>query len=156
MTSDLPRLSSRLFNGLALLTVAIPVVAWSTLLPVHTVRGKMDYLTVNSVEFYPVASETTASWKESTYSNFANLRAQNKAGDTYEFSLVSTKTSERGTLYGFWNVTKNGEPECTGCTGGIYVTDPNSGYPYLKGFVSTQSNYYQYTFGGNVTSRSDY
>jgi hypothetical protein len=155
MTSDHPRLSSRLFNGLALLTVTIPVVAWSTLLPVHNVRARTTYFYEGSTVVSSISGQMTISWQENSPNNFANLRAESKAGDSYELSLSSTTTADSDEVQGTWNVSKNGVPQCINCKGYLYVAPPTLDNQYLKGYVQ-DSKGYAYSFAGDITSRSDY
>ncbi|HYO65476.1 MAG TPA: hypothetical protein VEU33_05285 [Archangium sp.] len=159
MLSNMPK---SVFNGLAVLTVAIPVLAWSNLLPVHNVRSSaIRYFEETdhrknkdkSVNHTVASGHATFSWQEGTLQSFGNLRVHTKA-DTFELKLVRTTSASANELSGEWDVYKNGDPTCAGCKGSIYVTSPGEGFHDLKGQVDNGN--VGYSFYGELDPHTRY
>ncbi|WP_434391369.1 hypothetical protein [Melittangium boletus] len=163
----LSNMSKSVFNGLAALTVAIPVLAWSNLLPVHSVRAPTLYFfshyengQASNATF--LGGSALVSWQENSLQGFGNLRAtlsdaKTGAVDQLELKMVRVTSSNLDTINGEWDVFKNGEPTCAGCVGSLYVSPPNyQGNAYLKGYV--QNTKRSYSFGGylDTKGRIDY
>ncbi|MFY0562327.1 hypothetical protein ACN28E_00680 [Archangium lansingense] len=157
MLSNMPK---SVFNGLAALTVAIPVVAWSTLPRVHNVQSQ----SVNGVEEHvgsqftyhtATGGNATFSWQEGTLHGFGNLQVKTQT-DTFEFKLVRLSSASADEVYGEWDVNKNGGALCAGCKGYLYVSTADLGYDYFKGYVHTNDSSAYYLFGGNLTNRFEY
>lgn len=157
MLSNMPK---SVFNGLAALTVAIPVVAWSTLAPVHNVRSsnvsvlhEYDYATQQSTSHTMGYSRATFSWQEGTLQSFGNVQLKTKT-DTFEFKLVRLSATYADDLYGEWDVTRNGVPTCAGCKGHVWISSMASD-SYFKGEVERPDGL-SYGFTGPLTSRTGY
>ncbi len=154
MLSNMPK---SVFNGLAALTVAIPVVAWSTLAPVHNVRASVPSLWENTpggwIEHTTTVSNATFSWQQGTLHGFGNMQLKTKT-DTFEFKLVRLSATYADDLYGEWDVTRNGVPTCAGCPGHVWISEmaPDA---YFKGEVDRPDGL-SYGFGGPLTSRTGY
>lgn len=154
MLSNMPK---SVFNGLAALTVAIPVVAWSTLAPVHNVRASVTTLWESIpggwIEHTTTASNATFSWQQGTLHGFGNMQLKTKT-DTFEFKLVRLSATYADDLYGEWDVTRNGVPTCAGCKGHVWVSSMASD-SYFKGEVERPDGL-SYGFTGPLTSRTGY
>lgn len=153
MLNNMPK---SVFNGLAALTFAIPIVAWSGL-AVHNVRSSvMAYFSESSpgqsINHTLLSGRATFSWQQNTLQGFGNVNmktADAKAGSSNEFELrmVRVTSSDATSVQGEWDVFKNGNPTCAGCKGAFYVTSPGQ-YDYVKGYVSNDK--VSYTFGGEL------
>ncbi|OJT16809.1 hypothetical protein BO221_47755 [Archangium sp. Cb G35] len=154
MLSNMPK---SVFNGLAALTVAIPVVAWSTLAPVHNVRASVTTLWESIpgdwIEHTATASNATFSWQQGTLHGFGNMQMKTKT-DTFEFKLVRLSATYADDLYGEWDVTRNGVPTCAGCKGHVWISSMASD-SYFKGSVERPDGL-SYSFTGPLTSRTGY
>ncbi|AKI98817.1 hypothetical protein ATI61_106205 [Archangium gephyra] len=157
MLSNMPK---SVFNGLAALTVAIPVVAWSTLAPVHNVRsssmtGFQEYNhTTGQFTLYTVTSgKATFSWQEGTLQSFGNVQVKTQT-DSFEFKLVRTTSSDSISINGEWDVFKNGTPRCAGCKGYMNVSPPGDSYPYLKAVMGDDKA--SYTISGDLDPNTRY
>ncbi|MFY0525195.1 hypothetical protein ACN28I_19305 [Archangium gephyra] len=159
MLSNMPK---SVFNGLAALTVALPILAWSNILPVHNVRSsalnyfsETNYVQGQNTSHTVTAGFATFSWQENTLQGFGNARAKVATGDTYEFKLVRITSSDADELNGEWDVFKNGDPTCAGCKGFLYVWgDLKSGGEHLKG--SVYNDKVGYTFSGSLDANTRY
>jgi len=159
MLSNMPK---SVFNGLAALTVAIPVLAWSNLLPVHNVRSSAisyfaenNYLQNQSVTHVVASSRATFSWQEGTLQSFGNVQVKTKA-DTFELKLVRATSADSDEINGEWDVFKNGNPTCAGCKGYFYVTSPGVNSAYLKGYVDNGKVGYSFAGDLDPNTRYDY
>ncbi|MFE8603945.1 hypothetical protein [Archangium violaceum] len=159
MLSNMPK---SVFNGLAALTVAIPVVAWSTLAPVHNVRSsaiayfdEYDYALPQGTTHSVVSSKATFSWQEGTLQGFGNIQLKTKT-DSFELKLVRTTSADSDELQGEWDVFKNGNPTCAGCKGSLYVTEPGFSFQYLKGYVDNGKVAYSFYGDLDPNTRYDY
>ena len=159
MLSNMPK---SVFNGLAVLTVAIPVVAWSTLTPVHTVRSSSVYhfqesdLVLQQYTTHAVTSgKATFSWQEGTLQSFGNAQLKTKT-DSYELKLVRTSSTTDVDVYGEWDVFKNGNPLCAGCKGHLFVAGPGSSDPYLKANIGNDKVYFHFLGSLDPNTRYDY
>jgi hypothetical protein len=157
MLSNMPK---SVFNGLAALTVAIPVVAWSTLTPVHTVRSssvytfhETDYATQQTTTHSVGSGKATFSWQEGTLQSFGNVQLKTKT-DSFELKLVRTTSSDADEINGEWDVFKNGNPTCAGCKGYLYVSAPGLSYQYLK--ASIDNGKVGYSFYGDLDPNTRY
>ncbi|MFY0564820.1 hypothetical protein ACN28E_13270 [Archangium lansingense] len=158
MLSNMPK---AVFNGLAALTVAIPVLAWSNILPVHNVRSSALYFfhesnyTQNQHTNHTVTGGfATFSWQENTLQGFGNLRTKVGNGDMYELRMVRITSTDSQSVNGEWDVFKNGDPTCAGCKGSLYVSPPGIGTEYLKGYVDNGK--VGYSFAGNLDANTRY
>ncbi|AKI98816.1 hypothetical protein ATI61_106204 [Archangium gephyra] len=158
MLSNMPK---SVFNGLAVLTVAIPVVAWSTLTPVHNVRSsnvflhEFDYATQQSTSHTMGYSRATFSWQEGTLQGFGNVQLKTKT-DTFEFKLVRLSSADADELNGEWDVFKNGNPTCAGCKGYLYVSAPGLSSQYLKSSIDNGKVAYSFYGDLDPNTRYDY
>ncbi|OJT16810.1 hypothetical protein BO221_47760 [Archangium sp. Cb G35] len=159
MLSNMPK---SVFNGLAALTVAIPVVAWSTLTPVHNVRSsnvsifhESDYVTGQTTTHSMGYSRATFSWQEATLQSFGHVHLKTKT-DSFEFKLVRTTSSDADELNGEWDVFKNGNPTCAGCKGYLYVTAPGLSSQYLKSSIGNDKVAYSFYGDLDPNTRYDY
>ncbi|PTL82694.1 hypothetical protein [Vitiosangium sp. GDMCC 1.1324] len=139
------------FRLLSTLCVLFPALAWSG--PVHNVWSTSPFFIKDGNNTYNATSGNSAlSWNESTGYAFANARATSSLGDVYEFQLVSTTaTTTSYEIVGTWNVTKNGSPLCTNCTGSAYGLNMGVG-SYFKIYVSGET----YGLSAYVTSVFNY
>ena len=158
MLSNMPK---SVFNGLAALTVAIPVVAWSTLPRVHNVQSQsMTFLyertpTQPGINHAVASSNATFSWQEGTLHGFGNMQVHTKT-DTFELKLVRISSADADDIYGEWDVSKNGSPTCAGCKGRLYVSTPDGGYDYFKGYLDSNDGAVSYSFSGDLKGRYEY
>ncbi|MFY0527222.1 hypothetical protein ACN28I_30120 [Archangium gephyra] len=159
MLSNMPK---SVFNGLAALTVAVPVLAWSNLLPVHNVRSsavsmfhEYDYALQQGTSHTVGYSRATLSWQEGTLQSFGNLQLKTKT-DTFELKLVRTTSSDVDEIQGEWDVYKNGNPTCAGCKGSVYVAPVGLGYEYFKGWVDNGKVAYSFYGDLDPNTRYDY
>ncbi len=157
MLSNMPK---SVFNGLAALTVAIPVVAWSTLAPVHTVRSsamnafqEYNHTTSQWTVHAVTSSKAAFSWQEGTLQSFGNLQVKTQT-DSFEFKLVRTTSSDSMSIYGEWDVFKNGNPRCAGCKGYINVSEPGDSFQYLKAVMGDDKT--SYTIAGDLDPNTRY
>lgn len=157
MLSNMPK---SVFNGLAALTVTIPILAWSNLLPVHNVRSsaisffsERDHALNETVEHTVASSHATFSWQQGTLQSFGNIQVETKA-DTFELKLVRTSSSDSNSIDGEWDVFKNGNPTCAGCKGYFYVSSPGDSFEYFKGFVDNGK--VGYSFYGDLDTKTRY
>jgi len=157
MLSHMPK---SVFNGLAALTVAIPVLAWSNLLPVHTVRSsavftfhESDHVLQQHTTHAVAAGKATLSWQEGTLQSFGNVQVKTKT-DTFELKLVRTTSSDADEIQGEWDVYKNGNPTYAGRKGSVYVTPVGLGSEYLKGWVDNGK--VGYSFYGDLDAKTRY
>jgi len=146
----------------AVLTVAIPVLAWSNLLPVHNVRSsaityfnESDYVLQQHVDHVVAAGHATASWQEGTLHSFGNVKVATKA-DTFDLRLVRVTSADADEIKGEWDVFKNGNPTCAGCKGYLYVTSPGVGSEYVKGYVNSDKVGYSFYGALDAKTRFDY
>lgn len=160
MLSNMPK---SVFNALAALTVAIPILAWSNILPVHNVRSSALYFfhesnhTQNQYTNHTVTGgSATFSWQENTLQGFGNLRTKVGTGDTFELKMVRVTSSDASSINGEWDVFKNGNPTCAGCKGYLYVTTPDLGYQYLKGYIDNGKVGYSFAGDLDANTRYDY
>lgn len=161
MLSNMPK---SVFNGLAALTVAIPILAWSNILPVHNVRASslfyfadVNYAQGQSTSHTVTGGFATFSWQENTLQGFGNVRAKVGTGDMYELKLVRITSSDAAQIQGEWDVFKNGDATCAGCRGFLYIGgDLKSGGEYVKGALNNDK--IGYSFAGNLdaNTRFDY
>ncbi|WP_257461387.1 hypothetical protein [Archangium lipolyticum] len=158
MLSNMPK---SVFNGLAALTVAIPIVAWSNLPRVHNVQSRSitmfyesDFAQGQNTNHTVAEGNATFSWQEGTLHSFGNLRATNKGGDTFELKLVRASSADEDEISGEWDVFKNGNPTCAGCKGHLYVSTPDLGDDYLKGYV--ENGKVGYSFRAELSNRYEY
>jgi hypothetical protein len=158
MLSNMPK---SVFNGLAALTLAIPVVAWSTLPRVHNVQTQLFHHFYERTPATPGtshvigSSNATFSWQEGTLHGFGNIQVKTKA-DTFELKLVRISSATADEVSGEWDVSKNGSPTCAGCKGYLYVSAPDVGYDYLKGYINNTDGSVNYSFGADFKSRYEY
>ncbi|WNG15124.1 hypothetical protein [Cystobacter fuscus] len=161
-------MSPRVFNALAAVTVAIPFLAWTNVLPVHNVRASVldsfyvaDYTQGPSTQYTAVPAYATFVWQEKSLQGFGNVRAQ--IGNTkdgtdqlFELKLVRITSSDANSINGEWDVFKNGDPTCAGCKGYVHVSSPADSTQYLKGYVNNDK--VGYSFIGNLdpNTRRDY
>ncbi len=158
MLSNMPK---SVFNGLAALTVAIPVVAWSTLPRVHNVQSQsIAYLyevtpSVPYTHHTVTGGKATLSWQEGTLHVFGNVQVQTKT-DTFELKLVRASSTNATEVYGEWDVFKNGTPACAGCKGFLYVSPADLGNDYFKGYVDSSDGKSQWSYSGDIANRFEY
>ncbi|AKJ01184.1 hypothetical protein ATI61_114107 [Archangium gephyra] len=159
MLSNMPK---SVFNGLAVLTVAIPVLAWSNLLPVHNVRAsalqgfeEVDRVLPQYTSHVMASSHATFSWQEGTLQSFGNVQVKTKA-DTFELKLVRTTSTNSYEVAGEWDVFKNGNPTCAGCKGSVYVSPVGAGGEYFKGYVENDKVAYSFYGDLDANTRYDY
>jgi hypothetical protein len=161
----LNNISSAVFNGLAAVTVAIPILAWSNILPVHNVRSsalsffhESNYTQNQHTDYTVGSSSATFSWQENSLHGFGNLSTKVSAPDgtgyMYELKLVRITSSDANSVNGEWDVFKNGDPTCAGCKGSLYVTSPGQSAEYLKGYVDNGK--VGYSFAGTLDAKTRY
>ncbi|EPX61687.1 hypothetical protein D187_010306 [Cystobacter fuscus DSM 2262] len=162
----LRNMSPTVFNGLAAVTVAIPILAWSYGLPVHNVRSSaLDFFSERNaqnqhIDYTVGSSSVTFSWQENSLHGFGNLSTKvgtkDGTGHMFELKLVRITSSDANTVNGEWDVFKNGDPTCAGCKGSLYVTSPGQGYEYLKGYVDNGKVGYSFSGPLDAKTRYDY
>ncbi|MFL5358295.1 hypothetical protein [Archangium sp.] len=137
---------------LVALSALFPAVALAAN-PVHNVWATQPGLISEPGASYVATSASCSfSWTEVSGYAFINARAKAPTGDLYEFQLVSVTGSP--TAYevdGLWNVSKNGVPLCTGCSGLAYGLTAPIGSMF-KIYVGN----YSYHLSGSVTNRYDF
>ncbi|ATB36832.1 hypothetical protein CYFUS_002247 [Cystobacter fuscus] len=161
----LSNMSPTFFNGLAAVTVAIPILAWSSGLPVHNVRSsaisffyESNHTQNQSTDYNVGASSATFVWQEKSLHGFGNLSTKGSAkdgtGHMFELKLVRITSSDATSINGEWDVFKDGDPTCAGCKGYLYVSSPADSYQYLKGYVDNGK--VGYSFSGNLDPNTRY
>ncbi len=161
MLSHMPR---AVFNGLAALTVAIPVMAWSRL-PVHHARApSLSYFSESvpgqSTDYSSVNGTALFSWQETSLQGFGHIDAKAYSAKTgvtnsFELKMVRVTSSNATTINGEWDVFKNGTPTCAGCKGSVYLSAPGQN-AYLKGYVNDGQVGYSFAADIDAGSRLDY
>jgi hypothetical protein len=136
---------------LSALCVLFPALAWSN--PVHNVWANSPLYVADSSGWYTASSANCSfGWNETTGYAFANAQAT-VGSNLYQFQLVSvTASTSSGDITGLWNVTKNGVPLCTNCSGSAYglnvgvgshfkiYVGPNNAY-HLSAYITSVYNY---------------
>jgi hypothetical protein len=135
---------------LVALSTLVPALAWSA--PVHSIWSTAAVgLTVPGSSTTIQSATGTASWTES--SSYANINVRvTTSGGVWDFQLVSvTGLTSNYQVNGLWNVSLNGTPQCTNCTGQAYgFTSPTGSY--YKIYVSNST----YGVAASISSRYDY
>ncbi|MFY0573834.1 hypothetical protein ACN28S_05200 [Cystobacter fuscus] len=166
----LRNMSPRVFNALAAVTVAIPLLAWSTILPVHNIRAstleffyESNYAQSQQINHTVMKSAATFVWQENSLHGFGNLRTtvagndpKTGTGATFELKLVRISSSNANSINGEWDVFKDGDPTCAGCKGYFYVSSPGDSSQYLKGYVNNDRVGYSFMGYLDPNTRQDY
>ncbi|WNG36276.1 hypothetical protein F0U60_23235 [Archangium minus] len=128
----------KISRPLSALCVLLPTLAWSS--PVHSVWSTSAIEVKDPTGWYNTSSANASlSWNQFTGFAFVNARATSTTGNVYEFQLVSTTASTTAdAIVGTWNVTKNGIPLCTNCTGSAYGLTGGVGN-YFKIYVNGET-----------------
>lgn len=132
----------------------VPAALWAKGLAVHSVWAQKPLaLIINNVNITPTGLNSSFNWSESSQNGFANARATDASGNTYDFQLISiTASNTVSQITGKWNVSKNGVNVCTACTGSAYGLNGAAG-TYYKIYVGSTNNYH---VSGYITNRYDY
>lgn len=141
----------KLSHPLSLLCVLLPTLAWSN--PVHSVWSNSAMEIKDPTGWHtPLSANASLSWNQSTGFAFVNAHATSTTGNVYDFQLVSvTASTTADQIVGTWNVTKNGIPLCTNCTGSAYGLTGGVGN-YFKIYVNNET----YGFIGYIASAYHY
>lgn len=137
---------------LVALSALVPAVALAN--PVHNIWATQPgYVSEPAANYAATSASCSFSWTEATGYAFINARATAPTGDSYEFQLVSVTGSPSAyEVDGLWNISKNGVPLCTGCSGQAYGLTGSIGSMF-KIYAGPNSSYH---LSAIITSRYDF